>query len=57
MYLVGEKLKVQPAENPEIQSLHKITIVKDTIIGGEKYRWQIGSEYQAMWGQVLQRNL
>lgn len=56
-YLIGEKLRILPVENPEIPSLKKITFIKDTIIKGEKYNWQIGSEYQATWGQVLKRNL
>ena len=56
-YLIGEKLKILPVENPEISSLHKITFIKDTVINIKTIRWAIGSEYQAMWGQVVQRHL
>jgi|WetSurSiteA1Bulk_404760.scaffolds.fasta_scaffold20088_4 hypothetical protein len=54
IYNIGDTLRIIQIENPELRmSLHKITIVKDTIIAGLKTHWTIGSEYPGIWGKVI----
>jgi hypothetical protein len=53
-YVIGDTLNILQINNPETtSSLHKITIIKDTLIQRDRYRWAIGSEYQGTWGKVM----
>jgi hypothetical protein len=57
IFKVGEKLKIEPTENPtEKTTMNLIYFVKDTIINGNKNRWLIGSEYKAIWGIPIKLN-
>ena len=50
-FKIGQKLKINPKKDPRQSiSLGLIYSVKDTIIGGKKKRWLIGSENKAIWG-------
>ena len=57
IFKIGEKLKIEPTENPtEKTTMNPIYFVKDTIINGNKSRWVIGSEYKAIWGRPIKLN-
>ena len=57
IFKIGEKLKIEPTENPiEKTTMNPIYFVKDTIINGNKNRWVIGSEYKAIWGKPIKLN-
>jgi len=52
VFKIGEKLKIEPTENPTKKTtMSPIYFVKDTIINGNKSRWIIGSEFKAVWGR------
>jgi hypothetical protein len=55
IYRIGDTLTIIPIDNPEMSiSLHKVSIVKDTLLQGKKTKWSIGSEYLGIWGKVLE---
>lgn len=53
-YDIGQKLKILAIENPTIKTtLKPIYFVKDSLVGGQRYKFLIGSEYPGIWGKVL----
>jgi len=51
---IGSTLMIKPTSNPEeTTSLNIIYSTKDTIVNGQKSRWLVGSENQAIWGKPI----
>jgi len=54
IFRVGDKLKIEPTENPTKKTtMNPIYFVKDSIINGEKMRWLLGSENKTIWGRPI----
>ena len=53
-YSIGQNLKILPIQDPTTEtSLRPLYMTKDTLINNQKFRWLIGSENPAIWGNVL----